>query len=140
MTEAKSRSFTNYDSIIKDQLKNIIELVDRFESCEVGKVHCLPHHCAIREESSSTKLRIMFNASLKANAKNPSLSDCLHIGPPLCPTILDILLPFRQKKVAVVSDIKHAFLNININTADHNVLRFLWLNSIEEEIQSIVVY
>ena len=31
-------------------------------------------------------------------------------------------------------------MNININAADHNVLRFLWLNSIEEEKPSIVVY
>ena len=68
------------------------------------------------------------------------MNDCLHIGPPICLTILDILLRFRQKRVAVISDIKHAFLNININAADRNVLRFLWLNSIEEEKLSIVVY
>ena len=85
----------------------------------------LPDHCVIKEESSSTKLCIVFNASMKANAKNPSLNDCLHIGSPLCLTILDTLLRFRQKRVAVISDIKQAILNININAADHNVLRLL---------------
>ena len=82
----------------------------------------------------------MPQCSVKANTKNPSLNDCLHIGPPLCPTILDILLRFRQKRVAVINDLKHAFLNININVADRNFLRFLLLNSIEEENPSIVVY
>ena len=94
----------------------------------------------IREESSSTKLRILFNASVKSSSKNPSLNDCLHIGPSLCPANLDILLCFKQKRAAVISDIKHAFLNININAADCNIPGFLWLNSIEEENPSIVVY
>ena len=45
-----------------------------------------------------------------------------------------------NKRIAVISDIKHAILNININAADRNFPRFLWLNSIEEENPSIVVY
>ena len=99
----KAEVSQNCDSIIKDQLKNnITEPVDPLESCEVGQVHYLPHRCVIREESSSTKLRIVFNASMKANTKNPSLNDCLHIGPPLCPTIIHILLRFGGKTVTVI--------------------------------------
>ena len=94
----------------------------------------------IREEPSSTELQILFNASVKSSSKNPSLNDWLHIGPPLCLAILDILLHFKHKRVAVISDIKHAFLNININAVYRNFPRFLWLNSIKEENPSTVVY
>ena len=60
----KPEGLQNYDSIIKDQLKNnIMEPVDLLESCEVGQAHYLPHHCVMREETSSTKLRIRGGSS-----------------------------------------------------------------------------
>ena len=137
----KQEVLQNYNNIIKDQLKNNIkEPADPLESCEVGQVHYLPHHCVMREESSCTMLRIVFNASVKANTKNPSLNDCLHIEPPLCPTILDTCFASDKRELLLLVILSMLFLNININAADRNFLRFLWLNSIEEENPSVVVY
>ena len=56
-----------YDRVIKDQLdKGIIERVDQSEKVQpCHLVNYLPHHCAVREDKSTTKLRIVYNASAK---------------------------------------------------------------------------
>ncbi|XP_015760498.1 PREDICTED: uncharacterized protein LOC107339715 [Acropora digitifera] len=80
------------DRVIKEQLdKGIIERVDQSEKVQpCRQIHYLPHHCVVREGKSTTKLRIVYNASAKENG--PALNDCLHTGPPLTPDILDILV------------------------------------------------
>ena len=98
-----------YDNVIKEQLKEgIVEVVDEQHPGEIGKVHYLPHHAVIRRDKSTTKMRIVYDASAKDNG--PSLNDCLYTGPALAQNILDILLRFRCHKVALVGDIEKAFL------------------------------
>ncbi|XP_037924354.1 uncharacterized protein LOC119660048 [Hermetia illucens] len=40
----------------------------------------LPHHCVLKPDSTSTKLRVVFDASAKTST-NVSLNDILHVGP-----------------------------------------------------------
>ena len=42
----------------------------------------------------------------------PSSNNCLETGPNTLLQIIDILLPFRLNKIALISDIKQAFLNV----------------------------
>ena len=106
----------NYDEVIKTYEKeNIIEKIET-----VGKpdlVNFLPHYAVIKNERDTTKTGIVFDASSKTG-NNPSLNDCLHSGPCLLPLIFDILLRFRIGGVALVADIKQAFLNIEIDEGD----------------------
>ena len=67
-----------YDQIIQDQLETGI--VERVTSEPVGREFFIPHKPVIRESAESTKLRIVFDASAKANEKSPSLNDCLETG------------------------------------------------------------
>ena len=101
-------------------------------------MHYLPHHAVIKNERDTTKTRIVFDASSKIG-NNPSLNDCLHSVPCLLPLIFDILLRFRIGDVALVADIKQAFLNIEIDEGDRGFLRFLWVENISEK-GKIVVY
>ena len=56
--------FSEYDKIITEQLKSgIIERVKNVEESEVGKVHYLPHRPVIRLDKSTTKLRLVYDAS-----------------------------------------------------------------------------
>lgn len=59
--------------------------------------------------------------------ESPSLNECLLTGPNLNPDLLSILMKFRQQRVAVMADISKAFLQINVNEMDRDVLHFLWL-------------
>ena len=81
---------------------------------EPGKVHYIPHREVSREESSTTKLRIVCDASARIKK-----------GPCMLPNIFDIIIRFRCFKYAVTSDIKSAFLNIRVSDIDRDCLRFL---------------
>ena len=99
-----------YDRVIKDQLdKGIIERVDQSEKTQpCHQIHYLPHHCVVREDKSTTKLRIVNNALARKNGL-PSI-DCLHTRPPLTPDILEILIRFSVQPIAIVAGIEKAFL------------------------------
>ena len=65
-----------YDSVIKEQLKNgIIEVVEKPADGEVGKTHYLPHHAVIRRDKATTKLKVVYDAS--ARSYGAALNDCL---------------------------------------------------------------
>lgn len=70
---------------------------------------------------------------------NPSFNECLHSGTCLLPLIFDILLRFKVGNMGLVSGIKQAFLNIEIDEAQWNFLRFLLVGNILEK-DKIVVY
>ena len=116
-----------YDSIIHDQLaQGIIEPVEH--GMQQGKLtHYLPHHCVVKPSHTTTKIRIVYDASAKASPTVPSLNDCLYAGPSLVPDLCGILLRFRLSPVAIISDIEKAFLQISLSEPDRDVTRFLWL-------------
>ena len=121
-----------YDRVIKDQLeKSIIEPVCDLE--EEGKLFYLPHHPVIRKEAKTTKLRVVYDASAKEGGRGVSLNDCLHVGPALTPHLYDVLVRFREKRIAIVGDIEKAFLNVEIAKKDRDSLRFLWVDDINSK-------
>ena len=133
------QTFEKYNEIILDQEKaGIVEKVSELESSD--KVHYLAHQAVIREEAETTKVRIVFDASCKVRKSEVSLNDCLHVGPPMTPLIFNILLRFRENKIALVGDIEKAFLNIEVIPKDRDCLRFLWVDDIHSEDPKIFVY
>ncbi len=94
---------------------------------EVGKVHYLPHRPVIREDKTTTKIRAVFDASCKVNG--PSRNECLYSGP----NLLDILIRFRLNTIAIMADIKQAFLNVAISPEHRDYLHFLWYDLDSEE-------
>ena len=102
-----------YDSVIKEQLASgVIERVVELERSD--GVYYIPHLAVIRKEATTTKLRVVFDASAKSGKEGTSLNDCLHKGPSLTPLLFDILIRFREKRVALIGDIEKAFLNIKV--------------------------
>ncbi|XP_044165250.1 uncharacterized protein LOC122949186 [Acropora millepora] len=110
-----------YDSVIKEQLKNgIVEVVGKPADGEVGKTHYLPHHAVIRRDKATTKLRVVYDASARSNGA--ALNDCLYTGPPLAENIFDILLRFRASRIALTGDVEKAFLMVSIAEEDRDVI------------------
>ena len=101
--------------------------------------HYLPHRAIIRNYHITTKLRIVFDASAHYTTEL-CLNDILEAGPCLLPYLLDISLRFCTGKIAVVADMKQAFLQIEMNENDRNLVRFLWFDDIYKENPSIVKY
>ena len=131
--------FQECNKIITEQLENgVIEQVTQLDEAE--KVHYLPSQTVVRAEAETTKVRLVFDASCKDRKAGTSLNDCLHVGPSLTPFLFDILLRFRENRVALVGDIEKAFLNIEINPEDRDCLRFLWVSDISDKEPEIMVY
>ena len=72
-----------YDEVISSQItQGIIEKVTiNTETTE--RRHSLPHHPVMTPSKSTTKLRIVYDASIKAKKRDKSLNECLHRGPVL---------------------------------------------------------
>lgn len=70
----------------------------------------------------------MFDASCFKKG-NPSLNQCLEVGPNMIELVPDILNRFRERAIGVISDIKGAFLQIEIDKKDRDFLRFSWYNN-----------
>ena len=127
-----------YDRIINEQIQaGIVSTVTEKE--DAPGISYLPHSAVIRQESKTTKVRVVYDASCKDKVTKSSLNDCLHVGPPLTPHIVNILLRFHMWKVALVGDIAKAFLMIEVDPADRDVLRFLWVKDANAEAPEIIV-
>ena len=105
-----------YDKIISEQLeKGMIETIPP-SSTVTDRVHYLPHHGVVRQDKSTSKVRVVYDAS--ARSTGPSLNDCLYTGPKSGQSIFDILLRFRHQRVALTGDIKKAFLKVSVRERD----------------------
>ena len=93
-----------YDEIIQHQLKlGVIEKVA--SSRQDTTKHYIPHHAVINPDKSSTKVRVVYDASPRIRKEQKSLNECLYPGP----TMLKDLLRFRLNRIAIVADIEKAF-------------------------------
>ena len=127
-----------YDTVIREQINNgIVEVVEEPWNSEIGRTHYIPHHPIIRRDKSTTKLRIVYDAS--ARSGGPSLNDCLYTGPNFGQSILEILLRFRIHSIALIGDIEKAFLMVSVAAQDRDVLRFLWIQDITKDLPRVVV-
>ena len=94
----------------------------------------------MREDKSTTKLRVVYDGSATTKERNYSLNDCLYIGPNNIPHLFNILVKFRSHAVGLVADIKKAFLMVGIDHVDRDMLRFLWVKNIQEPIPEIIEF
>ena len=101
-----------------------------------GETHYILQHLVIRNDKTTTNVRIVFDTSASSNG--PSLSSCLYRGPQLTPLIFGILLRFRSHFVALVSDIEKAFHQISAIPEHSNYLRFLWVADVFKNSPSVV--
>ena len=115
-----------YDSVLQEmENERIIEEVPVDEKVSPHPTYYMPHHPVIKESSSSTKVRPVFDASA-AGRNGVSLNDCMEAGPNLMPSLPEILIRFRRRKIGLTADITKAFLQVGISESDRDVSRFLW--------------
>ena len=94
----------------------------------------LPMHGVVKASSTSTKLRVVFDASAKAS-NVISLNDTLLTGPTLFPNLDTILLRFRTYPAAVSADISKMYRAVELAEEDRDLHRFLWRANPEDNIQ-----
>ena len=136
----KSDLLRQYDDILRDQLNSyIIEKVPEAEIVKEGTRY-LSHFSVVRTDRETTKLRIVFDGSAKSGKESPSLNECLEVGGNFMPLLFDTLVRFRSQPIAITADIKKAFLQIEIDEKDRDMLRFLWYDDVLKPQPSVVQY
>ena len=91
---------------------------------DVQSTWYLPHFSLIRPDRTTTKTRIVFDAS--ASCQSVSLNQIIQQDPTLQRELTDVLLRFRRNPVAVLCDIAEMYLHVEIAPKDRSYFRFLW--------------
>ncbi|XP_017465091.1 PREDICTED: uncharacterized protein LOC108358328 isoform X2 [Rhagoletis zephyria] len=115
-----------YDKVVQEYLDlGHMEKVEA-PSFEHSPSHFyLPHHAVLKPESTSTKLRVVFNAS--SNSSNGvCLNDILHVGPTLQADLTLLLIRWRMYKYVFNSDIQKMYRQILVNPSHRPYQRILF--------------
>ena len=95
---------------------------------ESSKSFYLPHHCDLKESNTTTKLRVVFDASAKTTS-GVSLYDNLMLGPKVQKDLFEILIRFRFHKVALSADIAKMYRQILLDKENKDFQGLLWKES-----------
>lgn len=94
----------------------------------------LPHHAVIKESSTSTKVRAVFDASA-VTSSGKSLNDIQHVGPVVQDDLFSILLRFRQHQYVVTGDIEKMYRQVALNPGQRHLQQILWRDSEDKPIK-----
>ncbi|XP_037928917.1 uncharacterized protein LOC119663378, partial [Teleopsis dalmanni] len=85
----------------------------------------IPHHCVLKPSSTSTKLRVVFDASCPTTSQR-SLNDILLVGPTIQSELYLLLLQFRLHRYALTADIVKMYRQILIDEPDRKFQYIFW--------------
>lgn len=101
----------------------------------------IPHHPVVRATSTTTRLRVVFNASSRTS-NDTSLNDHLLTGTKLQTDLSAVLLRWRLHRYVYAADIAIMYRQILIHPLDQDYQRILWIkgeNETEQEYQLLTV-
>ncbi|XP_011882138.1 PREDICTED: uncharacterized protein LOC105569894, partial [Vollenhovia emeryi] len=125
--------YNQYSSFMREYIKlNHMSIVNS-ESTIMNPTY-LPHHGVLHESSLTTKLRVVFDGSVRTTA-GISLNDTVMIGARLQDNLIDIMLRFRLHAIAITADLKKMYRQILVHEADRDYQRILWRSSVGEPIR-----
>lgn len=100
----------------------------------IANRYYIPHHGVLKESSSTTKLRAVFDASLSSST-GVSLNQTLMSGPKLQENIQDIILRFRTYQVVFTCDIRQMYRNVRLHDDDCRYQTIFWRESPDQPLQ-----
>ena len=98
------------------------------------QVFYLPMHAVRKEHSTTTKIRVVFDASTKSSS-GVSLNDTLLVGPTVHSPLIDVLIRFRFHRIALSADISKMYRAIKLVPADRDLHRFVWRKDLNEPLK-----
>lgn len=120
----------------KDFMSEYIELGHMKLSTSNVTPECyLPHHGVQRAESTTTKYRVVFNASAKTST-GCSLNDLMYRGPNLQQNLQTLLIQWRQYKYAYTADIEKMYRQILVAQCDQPLQKIVWRESPKQPLKS----
>ncbi|XP_075157757.1 uncharacterized protein LOC142231024 [Haematobia irritans] len=118
-----------------DVLREYIELghMVRAKEQREGPHYYLPHHGILKPDNTTTKLRVVFNASSRSmNGK--SLNDLLYVGPILQADLVMLVLKWRFFRFVFGADISKMYRQILVNPDHTRFQKILFRESTEDHV------
>ncbi|XP_069965510.1 uncharacterized protein [Bactrocera oleae] len=99
-----------------------------------GPHYCIPHDCVLKPTSTTTKLRVEFDASCRTTSQK-SLNDIQMVGPTIQCELFP-LLRFRFHRFAFTADIVKMHHQVLMHEDDQKLQYILWRSSPTEDIRT----
>ncbi|XP_058464968.1 uncharacterized protein LOC131438748 [Malaya genurostris] len=87
----------------------------------------IPHHAVYKATSSTTKTRVVFDASASSST-GVSLNDIVMVGPTVQSDLQSIILRFCSHPIVLTADISKMFRQIWIHKDDRKFQKILWVD------------
>lgn len=132
--ESLERRFQRQPEVKKQYVSFIQEYQDLGHASEIerpDKAVFLPHHPVLKEQSESTKCRVVFDASAKTTS-GLSLNDIMMVGPTVQDDIFSILARFREHNYILTGDIEKMYRQILIHPSQRHLQIILWRENMHE--------
>ncbi|XP_055714212.1 uncharacterized protein LOC129808458 [Phlebotomus papatasi] len=113
-----------------------MELVPQDEEISDSQSYVIPHMAVLRPSSTTTKLRVVFDASARTKPNNVSLNDVLAVGPTVQGELLHLLIQFRTYKYAFTADIEKMYRQVGVSAEDRDFQRILWRYDKGQEVRT----
>lgn len=95
----------------------------------------LPHHPVVKESSTTTKIRTVFDASAKTS-NGRSSNDILYVGPTSQPDLFELLIQWRRYEFAFCGDIEKMYRQIWVNPEHALYQCILWQPPDSEQLKA----
>ncbi|GFU68674.1 uncharacterized protein TNCV_308891 [Trichonephila clavipes] len=116
-----------------NQLGHMKEVVAEHDNSEVA--YYMPHHGVLRPEKSTTKLRVVFNAT-NPTSNGLSLNSIQYNGGLIQNDLFTIMIKFRENSYAFTADVKMMYRMILIHESQQPLLRILGKESPEDPVKT----
>ncbi|XP_017470374.1 PREDICTED: uncharacterized protein LOC108362054 [Rhagoletis zephyria] len=123
------KRFSTNKHLRQEYSKFMQELIDmgHMELAEPAttNVYYMPHHAVLKNTSETTKLRVVFNASMRTSSGN-SLNDALMVGPQLQQDLFSVLTRFRTHRFGIIADVEKMYRQVYVAKQDTDYQRIVW--------------
>lgn len=109
-----------------------MELVGDIQQC-LNQEYYLPHHAVIKPSSTSTKCRVVFDASASTSS-GVSLNDIL-LSAKTQNDLMNIVMRFRLHKYVLIADVEKMFRQISMSEEDRKLQSIVWRENDNEPIK-----
>ncbi|XP_033229232.1 uncharacterized protein LOC117180818 [Belonocnema kinseyi] len=94
----------------------------------------LPHHAVVKEDSLTTKIRVVFDGSAKTSS-GVSLNDTLMVGSKIQDDLFDLLSRFRSHLFVLTADIEKMYSQVLVHPDDTIFQKILFRSTVQEPIK-----
>ena len=89
----------------------------------------MPMHAVRKESSSTTTHTQQYSIASAKSSTGVSLIDTILVGPTVHASLVDVLLRFRQHRVALIADVSRMYRAVALPESDRDMHRFVWRTS-----------